>query len=82
MILIVLQKAFDTIDHDFLLQKFYAVDFYIHSVNWFWSYFINRNILINLGNTFSKPVFVCSGVLQGSILGPLLVLMYINDIDM
>ena len=51
-----------------------------HSVNWFPSYLINRTFLVNLGNVFSQHACVSSGVLQGSILGFLLFLIYINDI--
>ena len=42
MILIELQKAFDTIDHGILLQKVYEIGFSKHSVNWFRSDLINR----------------------------------------
>ena len=75
MILIDLQKAFDTIDHDILLQKLYAIGFSKHSVNWFRSYLINRTFLVNLGNAFSQPACVSSGAPQG----PLFFLIYIND---
>ena len=71
MILIDLQKAFDTIYHDVLLQKLYAIGFSKHIVNWFKSFLSNRSFLVNLGNNFSQPPCVSCGVLQGSILGPL-----------
>ena len=80
MILTDPQKAFDTIDHDVLLQKLYAIGFSKHTVNWFQSYLSNRSFLVNLGNNFSQPASVSCGVLQGSILGPPLFLIYVNDI--
>ena len=81
MILIDLQKAFNTIDHDIVLQKLYVIGFFKHLVNWFQSYLINRTFLVNLGYAFSQqPACVFSSVLQGSILGPLLFLIYIKDI--
>ena len=46
MILIDLQKAFDTIDHDVLLQKLYAISFSKHAVNWFQYYLSNRSFLV------------------------------------
>ena len=81
MILIDLQKAFDTIDHDVLLQKLYAVGFSKHSVNWFQSNLSNRSFLVNSGNNFSQPESVSCSVPQGSILGPLLFLIYVNDMS-
>ena len=73
MVLIGLQKAM-IYDHDILLQYLYAIGFSKHLVNCFRSYLINRTFLVNLGNAFSQPACLSSGVPQGSILGPLLFL--------
>ena len=81
MILIDLQKAFDTIDHDVLLQKLYAIGFSKRTVNWFKFYLSNRSFKVNLGNNFSQPASVPCGVSQGSILGPPLFLIYVNDMS-
>ena len=81
MILIDLQKAFDTIDHDVLLQKLYVIGFSKRTVNWFQSSLSNRSFLVNFGNNFSQPASVSCGVPQGSILGPLLFLVYVNDMS-
>ena len=78
IILTDLQKAFDTIDHAILLQKLYAIGVSKHSVNSFRSDLINRTFLVNLRNMFSQLICVSGSVLQGSILGPLLFLIYIN----
>ena len=81
MILIDWQKAFDTIDHGILLQKLHVIGFSKHSGNCFWSYVVNRTFLVSLGNASSKRASVSSGVRQGSIISPLLFLVYINDMS-
>ena len=81
MILIDWQKAFDTNDHGILLQELHAVGFSKHSGNCFWSYVVNRTFLVSLGNASSKRGSVSSGLRQGSILSPLLFLVYINDMS-
>ena len=80
-ILIDLQKAFDTFDHDVLLQKLYAIGFSKHPVNWFQSYLSSRLFLVSLGNNFSQPASVSYGVPQGFVLGPLLFLKYVSDMS-
>ena len=67
MILIDLQKAFNTIDHEILLQKLKAIKFSESTIKWFKSYFSERIFLVNIEN-FGE---ISCGVPQGSILGPL-----------
>ena len=80
MILIDLQKAFDTLDHDILLQKMKCIGFSDTVVAWFRSYLSDRAFFVSLENTFSEVGSINCGVPQGSILGPLLFLLYVNDI--
>ena len=80
MVLIDLQKAFDTINHDILLNKMYCFGFSEEVVSWFRSYLSQRQFKVNINEVFSDPALVTCGVPQGSILGPLLFLLYVNDI--
>ena len=75
-----LKKAFDTVDHRILLQKLqlYRVDF--HTFKWFRSYATNRKQKTFVNGHMSDYCPIICGVLQGSILGPLLFLVYINDL--
>ena len=79
MILIDLQKAFDTIDHSILLEKMTCLGFAESTIAWYKSYVTNRCFIVNVGKNFSSPDELSCGVPQGPILGPLLFLLYVND---
>lgn len=81
MILIDLQKAFDTIDFKILLKKMEHVGFSGSTIEWFKSYLTNRQFFVAVGDSFSDKEALNCGVPQGSILGPLLFLLYVNDME-
>ena len=76
-----LQKAFDTFSHEILINKMECLEFSRDLILWFKSYLSNRKFKINLRKTFSEPEKLLCGVPQRSILGPLLFLLYINDMS-
>ena len=78
MVLLDLQKAFDTVDHHILLGKLKAIGVQSQTVDWFSSYLKGRNQFVNVSGTNSDFKLIVCGVPQGSILGPLLFLIYVN----
>ena len=75
-----LSKAFDTIDHRILLQKLKYYGVSDTPLKWLRSYLSDRKQCVYYEGVFSDELSVCTGVPQGSILGPLLFIIYMNDI--
>ena len=75
-----LSKAFDTLDHSILLNKLDNYGIRGAALSWFSSYIHNRFQYVSLSGVHSSKQTIHCGVPQGSILGPLLFLIYINDL--
>ena len=77
-----LSKAFDLVNHKLLLHKLAAYKFSHNSLSWFESYLTNRTQEVHVSGKLSEPKLISPGVPQGSVLGPLPFLVYINDLPL
>ena len=75
-----LSKAFDTISLSNLIQKLPQYGIKEGELPWFTDYLFHRSVAVNYGKSSSKTVDIQTGVPQGSILGPLLFILFFNDV--
>ena len=82
LLMIDLSKAFDTINHELLITKLSIYGVSPSSLKWFKAYLTSRRQYVRIDNVDSNSQIIRHGVPQGSILGPLLFIIFMNDINL
>ena len=74
-------KAFDSVRHDYLILKLFEIGISGSILKWISNYLQNRSQIVDIDGVLSTERQVSSGVIQGSVLGPILFSIFVNDID-